>query len=126
MAGPGKHCLCSFASLELTHKERTRPINNKQQHNHFCFGGHPAQDSKAGLDHQWEKGRAITTVAALSGHKFKGEGARSGPLPLPYMPFLKSGPISALVCINRSVIAYYNTIRAKGMREGKMLSANVE
>lgn len=53
-------------------------------------------------------------------------GARLGPLLLPYMPFLKSGPISALVCINRSVIAYYNTIRAKGMREGKMLSANVE
>lgn len=74
VAGPGKHCLCSFASLELTHKERTQPINNKQQHNHFCFGGRSAQDSKAGLDHQWEKGSAITTVASLSSYKFKGEG----------------------------------------------------
>lgn len=46
MASPGKHCLCSFASLELTHKEKTQPINNKQQHNHFCFRGHSAQDRK--------------------------------------------------------------------------------
>lgn len=44
----------------------------------------------------------------------------------PVHALLKSGPISALVFINRSVIAYYNTIRAKEMREGKMLSANVE
>lgn len=44
----------------------------------------------------------------------------------PAHALLKSGPISALVSINRSVIAYYNTIRAKEMREGKMLSANVE
>jgi len=45
-ASPGKHCPCSFASLELTHKEKTQPINNKQQHNHFCFRGHSAQDRK--------------------------------------------------------------------------------
>lgn len=44
----------------------------------------------------------------------------------PVYALLKSGPISALVFINRSVIAYYNTIRAKEMREGKMLSANVD
>lgn len=57
--------------------------------------------------------------------RLKGEGHRLVHFTSVYA-LLKSGPISALVLINRSVIAYYNTIRAKEMREGKMLSANVE
>lgn len=57
--------------------------------------------------------------------RLKGEGHRLVHF-TPVYALLKSGPISALVFINRSVIAYYNTIRAKEMREGKMLSANVE
>lgn len=57
--------------------------------------------------------------------RLKGEGHRLVHFTLVYA-LLKSGPISALVFINRSLIAYYNTIRVKEMREGKMLSANVE
>lgn len=57
--------------------------------------------------------------------RLTGEGHHLGHF-TPLYILLKSGPISALVFINRSVIAYYNTIRAKEMREGKMLSANVE
>lgn len=73
-----------------------------------------------------EKAERLAAVASsLCGYKLRMRGtAWSGSTPLHAL--LKSGPISALVCINRSVIAYYNTIRAKEMREGKMLSANVE
>lgn len=72
-----------------------------------------------------EKAKRLTAVPSLCCYKLRVRGsARSTPTPLHAL--LKCGPISALVCINRSVIAYYNTIRAKEMREGKMLSANVE
>lgn len=72
-----------------------------------------------------EKAERLAAAASLSDYKLRMRGtAWSSSTHLHAL--LKSGAISALVCINRSVIAYYNTIRAKEMREGKMLSANVE
>lgn len=73
-----------------------------------------------GLDHQREKERRLSSSGVML--RMRGAAWSSS---TPLYALLKSGPISALVYINRSVIAYYNTIRAKEMREGKMLSANV-
>lgn len=130
-AWPGQvNTACAHLHLWSWLTKRKQPINNKQAHNHFCFGGHRrrARDGKAGLHHQWEKERAdrLAAAALLSVYKLRTGGTAWSTSSTPPTPFKESGPISALVCINRSVIAYYNTIRAKEMREGKMLSANVE
>lgn len=73
-----------------------------------------------------EKAERLAGVASLySRDKLRVRGT-AWSTSTPLHALLKSGPISALVRINRFVIAYYNTIRAKEMREGKMLSANVQ